>query len=156
MERTDDLTGLGTILRRLLAALDGDVQKVYDSLGVPFRPRFFPVVQHLRAHGATQVGALSEHVGVSQPAITQTLAEMRAAGLVSSATGGDRRARLVRLTDEGEALSDRLEPVWRSIHRAATTLDAELPMPLRIVLSTALDRLETEPFHARIRQQLED
>jgi DNA-binding MarR family transcriptional regulator len=156
MDEMDDLPGLGTLLRRLLTALDGDVQKVYDSLGVPFRPRFFPIVQHLRKHGATHVGALSKYVGVSQPAITQTLAEIRAAGLVTADTGGDRRARLVRLTDEGEALSVRLEPVWRGIHRAAAALDAELPVPLRAVLSTAVDRLESEPFHARIRQQLED
>ena len=148
--------GLGTLLRRLLAALDGDVQQVYDSLDVPFRPRFFPVAQHLKSNGATGVGVLAGQVGVSQPAMTQTLAEMRSAGLVAMTNGEDRRARLVCLTEEGDALCERLQPVWQGIGRAAAALNAELPLPLETVLTSALDRLEQRPFRNRIQDQMED
>ena len=72
-----------------------------------------PVARHLRAQGASTVGELAARTGVSQPAMTQTLAEMRARGLVAA----ERPGRRVRLTAEGEALCARLEPVWRAVER---------------------------------------
>jgi DNA-binding MarR family transcriptional regulator len=154
-ERSGEL-GLGSLLRQLIAALDGDVQAVYDSLAVPFRPRFFPVVRHLRAHGTALIGELADHAGVSQPAITQTLGEMRDAGLIAVEAAKDRRARRVRLTREGEALSDRLGPVWRAVQRAESTLDDELPQPLREMLATTIEALARNPFYRRIMEGLED
>lgn len=136
---------LGTQLRSLLAALDGEVQQLYDAMGVPFRPRFFPVVQHLRICGRSTVGALATRVGVSQPAMTQTLAEMRARGLVTS-----ERGRGLTLTPEGEALCARLEPLWRGVEAAAAQLDGELPAPLGATIAAALSRLAERPFGERI------
>jgi DNA-binding MarR family transcriptional regulator len=146
-----DEMGLGTRLRLLLAALDGELQVLYDALGEPFRPRFFPVARALRAQGSDTVGGLAASTGVSQPAMTQTLAEMRARGLV--ATGGP--GRRVRLTDEGEALCARLEPVWRAVGAAADELDAELPAPLGETIAAALGRLAERPFSERVRAAME-
>lgn len=138
--------GLGTRLRLLLAALDGELQQVYDALGEPFRPRFYPVAQQLRVLGSSTVGDLAVLTGVSQPAMTQTLAEMRARGLVASGAG-----RRVRLTGEGEALCTRLAPVWRAVEAAAQQLDGELPAPLGPTIAAALARLAEQPFGERIR-----
>jgi DNA-binding MarR family transcriptional regulator len=143
--------GLGTRLRLLLSALDGDLQALYDAMGEPFRPRFYPVVRHLRASGGDTVGGLAASTGVSQPAMTQTLAEMRARGLV--ATGGP--GRRVRLTAEGEALCARLEPVWRAVGAAAGELDSELAVPLGATISAALARLAERPFGERVRAAME-
>ena len=55
-----DEMGLGTRLRLLLAALDGELQALYDALGEPFRPRFYPVARHLHARGGDTVGELAE------------------------------------------------------------------------------------------------
>ena len=142
-----DEMGLGTRLRLLLAALDGELQSLYDALGEPFRPRFYPVVQHLRARRDDTVGGLAASTGVSQPAMTQTLAEMRARGLVTSGGPGRR----VRLTAEGEALCARLEPVWRAVGAAADELDGELAVPLGATISAALGRLAERPFGERVR-----
>ena len=117
--------GLGTQLRLLLAALDGEVQAVYDAMGEPFRPRFYPVVRELRSTSGCTVGELAVRTGVSQPAMTQTLTEMRLRGLVTAAS-----RRLVRLTEEGEALCKRLEPMWGAVEAAARELDDELPVSL--------------------------
>jgi DNA-binding MarR family transcriptional regulator len=147
--RRFDQKGLGTRLRMLLASLDGDLQQVYDAMGEPFRPRFYPVVQQLRALGASTVGELAVLTGVSQPAMTQTLGEMRGRGLVTSESG-----RGVRLTAEGEALCLRLEPVWRAVEAAAAELDRELPQPLGATIAAALARLAERPFGERIRSAM--
>ncbi len=125
----------------MLAALDGELQQLYDALGEPFRPRFFPVVQQLRALESSTVSELAALTGVSQPAMTQTLAEMRRRGLVAS-----EKNRRVRLTAEGAALCARLEPVWRAVEAAAAELDRELSEPLGATIAAALSRLAERPL----------
>lgn len=145
--------GLGSRLRQLLAALDGAVQAEYDRCGAAFRPRFYPVVRQLLAAGASSVGALAAGAGVSQPAITQTLNEMRRAGLVAVGPGDTRREKLVRLTPEGEALAARLQPLWAAVEAAAARLEAEIG-PLGEILGAASQALEREPFAVRIAREL--
>jgi len=151
----DSLDGLGTLLRRLVFALDGDVQAIYDEHGLAFRPRYFPIVRALIAVDGLTVSQLATRIGISQPAVTQTLAEMRRDGLVSVDRATDRRARAVRLTQEGHGMARRLEPIWRAIGIAATQLDGELSAPLGIVLREALERLRAMPFRDRVRGRLE-
>jgi MarR family transcriptional regulator, organic hydroperoxide resistance regulator len=149
--------GVGTLLRQLLARLDGDVQAIYDRLNVPFRPRYFPVVCRLLQCGEASVGDLSAAAGVSQPAMTQTIADMKRNGLVQSGTvsGGDPRLKLVRLTREGQATADRLLPVWDAIARAAADLDTALPSPLAPLLEAALAELDRASFERRILNSME-
>ncbi len=147
--------GVGTRLRLLLAALDGELQQLYDAIGEPFRPRFYPVVQQLRARGRATVSELAALTGVSQPAMTQTLAEMRERGLVTNDKEPDLPGRHVRLTVEGEALCTRLEPIWRAVETAAADLDRELPQPLGTTITAALSRLTEKPFGERVRSAME-
>ena len=156
-DQTADLAaGLGTRLRRLLAMVDGDVQHLYDEIGLPFRPRFYPVAALLLDTGAASVGEIGLAAGVSQPAATQTIGEMRRLGLVRAVAGTDRRCREVELTAEGRAVAARLVPVWRAIADAAARLDDELPGGLASALDAAAEALERRSFHARIRDSLAD
>jgi DNA-binding MarR family transcriptional regulator len=147
--------GLGTQLRWLLTELDGAVQQVYDELEVPFRPRFYPVVQALLRCDEMTVNGLASCFGVSQPAATQTVGEMKKLGLVESVRGTDRRTRIVRLTPKGAALAKSLQNVWRATHQAAAELDEELTVGLATVTEQALAALQHRSFGARIRAHLE-
>ena len=146
--------GLGTQLRHLIASLDGDVQQIYAALGERFRPRFFPIVQSLLQHGACGVNALAQATGVTQPAATQTLAEMAKLGLVTLSPGRDRRERKAELTDDGRRLAERLCPVWDAVEGAAAELDAELPSPLSATLAGALAALDRTPFRERVEKRM--
>ena len=147
-----DGRSLGSLLRALVARLDGDVQALYGEFGVPFRPRFFPIVRSLLERGPSTVGALAEETGVSQPAVTQTVAEMAKLGLVRSARGKDARERLVSLTPRGADTSDQLQPLWQAIAEAASQLERELPHQLSPILQSALESLDREPFQDRVRR----
>jgi len=147
--------GLGSKLRKLLAMLDGDVQAIYDELGVVFRPRFYPIVQSLGRADSCSIGELAECTGVSQPAATQSVNEMKRLGLVASAKSADRRQRPVQLTPAGKDLAEALKPVWNAADRAAAALEAELPFGLRQPLDDALAALDARRFSTRIRDQLE-
>lgn len=141
---------LGTRVRALLAMLDGDVEALYTRLDTPFRPRFYPVVSHLLAAGSATVGEIAGAANVSQPAITQTLAEMEKLGLVEVSVADDRRARTVTLSQAGEATARKLIPVWAAIDAAAAELDRELPYALSAVIDAATDALGRERFLDRI------
>jgi MarR family transcriptional regulator, organic hydroperoxide resistance regulator len=146
--------GLGTKLRALLAMLDGEVQALYDTRGVPFRPRFFPVIRTLLQSGSCRVSDIANEIRVTQPAATQTIAEMRALGLVESKTAADRRAKLVALTPAGTQLARDLVPIWQAIEASAAALDQELTVPLHQMLDEAIAALEARPFRERIKDHL--
>lgn len=147
--------GLGTKLRHLITRLDGDVQYIYDELDLSFRPRFYPVVRFLLQGGPQNVNAIAEKVGVSQPAMTQTLGEMKKLRLTGTKPGVDRRLQIICLTAKGQALAETLEPIWGAVHRAASRLESELSVKLGEVVDQALAALDQQPFHHRIRAELE-
>ena len=147
---------MGTQLRAMTAALDGDVQSLYDEFGVPFRARFYPIVQHLLRSGPTRVNDLAAAIGVSQPAATQTIAEMTKAKLVAASPGADGRERRIDLTADGAAIADRLAPLWAAVEAAARELNAELPIPLSEVIAATFRALHRESFKDRIRRNLDD
>lgn len=145
---------IGTLFRAVLAALDGAVQGVYDAMGVDFRPRYFSFVRYLAECDSATVTELARRAHLSQPAATQTIAELLRMGLLERCEAADARARAVRLSSAGRNLTERLEPAWRAIERAIGELDEELAAPLGEVLQGALTALEREPFDARIRRHM--
>ena len=149
------MSGLGTQLRHLLASLDGAVQDIYDRLGVEFRPRYYPVVRLLLERESAGVGAIAIATGVSQPAATQTINEMKKLGLVEQALGDDRRHHLLRLTAKGHELAMQLARTWKAVDRAAQRLDEELPCGLELVVASALAALQRQGFADRILAQME-
>ena len=146
--------GLGTKLRNLILRLDGDVQYIYDELDLKFKPRFYPIVRLLQSEGAQNVNAIAEKIGVSQPAATQTLAEMKKLRLIQTEPGADRRLQMICLTEQGEALAESLEPIWNAVHHAATRLESELSVKLAEAVDEALNALARQPFHQRVRTEL--
>ena len=146
--------GLGSSLRRLIAALDGGAQQVYDRLGVDFRPRYFPIARHLLEDGPTPVSQLSDLLGMTQPATSQTLREMERDGLIEFKAGGDRRVRLASLSSKGLSLCHRLEPVWEAAASCAGDLGAEAGVDLDAVLTRLLAALDQRSFATRIEERL--
>lgn len=151
---TNDEVGLGTLLRRAIAALDGGTQQVYDQHKLDFRPRYFPIARHLLGHGPAAVGQLSEILGMTQPAISQTLKEMENDGLIIFEAGDDRRVRLAALSKQGLALCRRLQPVWIAVGRSADELSAEIGADLPDVLRRLIAALDERPFATRIEEKL--
>ena len=146
--------GLGARLRRLITELDGAVQQAYDAAGVDFRPRFYPAVRALVQHGPLGIVELATKCGVTQPAMTQTVQELRRAGLVVSSVSQDRRSRLIELSDSGRVVVTSLDRIWAAVEGAARELDDELPCSLSGTVDEALEALSRTPFTIRIERHL--
>lgn len=142
---------LGTLLRHVLEKVDGDVAAVYRERDLPeYRPRFSPLVRVLVAHGPMSIRGLSEHVGVTHSAASQTVAAMRRAEFVRMSAGADARQRIVELTPHTKELLPLIESEWNATTAAIRELDAELPMPLAELLTLADAALRERPFRQRI------
>jgi DNA-binding MarR family transcriptional regulator len=150
------MEGLGTLLRKLVDALDGGVQQHYDAAGISFRPRFYPVANALLGKEALTIRQLASSSGLTHSALSQTVKEMKAAGLVESRAGEDARERVVRLTTAGTEACATLRPIWKAVHSAAAELDSELSAPIREVVERALKRLAEQDFASRIDDALGD
>lgn len=144
------LSNLGTKLRTLLDLLDGDLSSIYEELGLDYRPRFTPVMRTLSASGAATVTQISHDAGISHSAVSQTITEMRKAGLVKTEPGKDARERVASLTDKGRDVLPVLERQWEATTRAAHSLNSELSCSLDAVADEAIAALSAKPFRVRI------
>ena len=89
----------------VLGDMDAAVAAVYRERGEgEVRPRFALPLIRLARLGPMTITALAAEVDRSHSALSQTIAQMRRAGLVTSEAGQDGRTRIVTLTDRGQAL----------------------------------------------------
>lgn len=137
--------------------MDEAIGRLYADRGVSqVRQRFVWPMLRLAHDGPMTIVELSRSLGLTHSAVSQTVSELRRAGLVSSepATEGDRRTRTVALTDEGRALVPLLEAEWRATEAAVRELDDELPYPLSRATDDLVAALGHRPFGDRLRDHL--
>ena len=144
------LSTLGSKLRTLLELLDGDLSSLYAELSLDYRPRFTPVMRTLSSSGTATVKQIADFAGISHSAASQTITEMKKAGLVGTEAGKDARERVVTLTEKGHAVLPELERQWQATTRAADALNAELSCSLDAAAEEAIAALSKRPFRDRI------
>lgn len=141
---------LGTLLRRLVEALDGDVEAGYRAAGLDFRPRFAPVFRLLVESGPLRIKDIAARAGITHSGVSQTVAQMSAAGWVTLEAGSDARERIVRTTPKADAALPAVRAYWTAVAGAAASLDGEIELDLEAVLAAALAALDRQSFRARI------
>lgn len=68
--------------------------------------------------GPASVTRLAEHLALDRTTLTRNLKVLSQQGLVAISAGEDRRERVVRLTDDGQAAVDRATPLWHQAQSA--------------------------------------
>jgi DNA-binding MarR family transcriptional regulator len=125
-----------TKLRRSSRIISG----LYDEAlaGSGFTVAQFSLLRMLQRAGPCSLTALAEATGHDRTTLNRNLAPLQKAGFVASSTGGDRRARIVAITDEARAALRRAQPAWEE---AQARIDILLG-PDRPALFAILDRVE--------------
>ena len=134
--RATGYLSLGSRFRRIGERLQGDVNMLLDAEGIAVPAPFFPALTAIQRAGSLTVGGLAEAMGVAQPGVTRSLAQMEAMGLVKSARGKkDQRQRTISLTRKGDELVTRThQDLWpgcarRSLTCAPASTDRSRSMP---------------------------
>jgi DNA-binding MarR family transcriptional regulator len=141
---------LGTLLRHLIEHLDGSVERRYWSTGLAYKPRYTPIVRAFLHLQKASLREISQYAWITHSAVSQTVAQMRKAGLVESVEVTDARQRVVRLSAKANRMLPKLQSIWRATNTAADRLDADLPFPLSSLLANTIAALEKRSFEERI------
>lgn len=139
-------------VRALLAKMDDDIARLYA--GTDIKPSY--VMELLRLHyaGPMTIRELADAVQRTHSAMSQKIAAMKAAGLVTTTTGVDARSKKITLTETATALVGRLAAEWRATEAAIAELEAEVPYPLNRVVGDLEAALARKSFHDRIAERL--
>lgn len=115
---------LGSRLKRLGDRLQTEAGAILQALDLPVQPAQQPLLAVLRRGGPRTVGAIAQHLRISQPTATRALQALIEQGLVEVGKDGrDQRQKMLSLTPAGEALMDRLEgDLWPRVEAAAISL----------------------------------
>ncbi|MEV5842325.1 MarR family transcriptional regulator [Streptomyces sp. NPDC051985] len=140
-------TSIALMLRAVYNRLTSEIQAAVNTAGLDdFRPVHGNVIPFVPEEGIT-VSTLAARLDLSKQAIGQVVEELERLGYVERRPDpGDRRARLLFLTDRGRAV----RPVAEAASKAVERRWAELIGPdslesLRTTLRDLLDALETPP-----------
>ena len=113
----------GSRLRRLSEAFLSEINKTYQALGIEFDASWFPVFYLLSQTDSLSIKDLSDTTGVSHPAASQLVTNLKNKKLLKSTTSkDDGRKQVVQLTKTGRALLEQILPVWEAITRTMNEL----------------------------------
>ncbi len=146
------LLSLGSRFKRLSDLLYHEMAAFYRSHGITFDPGNFPLIHYLHQHPSPSIGDVAEALGISQAAVSQKTASLRASGLIrvgSSKT--DRRKSTLQLTPKGQTLLKKLLPCWQTIEHAMAQHVGEHTTPLL----QAIAMLEDGIHRGALRKKLE-
>lgn len=119
---------LGSRLRRLSESFLSEINKAYQAAGIEFDASWFPVFYLLLNNGTLSIKELSDTIGVSHPAASQLVANLKNRKLIKTTTSAeDGRRQLVQLTKAGHALLDRILPIWEAMSQAMEELTNSEP-----------------------------
>src|ERR1700753_3630705 len=106
----------GSRLRRLSEAFLSEVNKTYQAAGIDFDASWFPVFYLLSKNESLSIKELSDATGVSHPAASQLVTNLKNKKLLKTTTSSaDGRLQLIKLTKTGHALLEQITPVWEAL-----------------------------------------
>jgi DNA-binding MarR family transcriptional regulator len=150
----DELPSIWRPLDAVRRRMDDSLGDLYRELGIEGVSTRFSMAIMFLADGDATIRSLAERCGVTHSAMSQSVAAMKTAGLVTSAPGDDARSRVVALTDAGRSLAPLLWDEWYATEAAVAELDAELTRPVGAVVAEIDAALDRESFADRVRRHL--
>ncbi len=147
---------LGSRLRRLNDRLAREGTQVYDTLGIHFEIRWFPVFHLLGQRGPSAVMEIADTLELTHPAIIEIADKLSDRGLLTSRKDDkDRRRRLLALTPKGKRLTEQLQPVWRAFERCGREVARGGGNDLLEAIESVEAALDRLPLHDRIVDRLQ-
>ncbi len=163
---------LGSRLKRLGERALNEVRTVYRQSEVEFETSWFPVFYVLQQKPKCSILELSQELEVSHSAISQLISQLERKGLIDiRVSQEDQRKKEIVLTDSGNALMEKVLPMWRAFEMSfrehldpnlLDTLDSlEVALDSGQIAATALDNLHhneevTIKFLSAINDEISD
>ena len=112
---------LGFILSDTARLMRAAVEEILGSLGLGITPGEARALMHISALGLARQMAIAERMGIEPMTLSGYVDRLEARGFVRRlADPGDRRAKLVKLTGDGEAMVETMRPLTRRLAEEVT------------------------------------
>lgn len=136
---------LGSRFRKVGDGLYQEAVKIIAEFEVDFKPKWFVVFYTIQLKETVSVTEIAHYVGISHPAVSQIIKELKKTGLVSSITDKtDERRKAVTLSATGQAIADRLAPMWEAVETVTN----------QIIVATGYDVVDVmDKFEAQLEQK---
>ncbi len=145
----------GTRLKRLSDRFLLEVAKTYRSLNIPFEVSWFPLFYLLDKRSGLSVTEIARELKITHSAVSQLVCGIEKKGFISFASDdNDRRKRIIVFTRRGEALMEKLRPVWRALSETMQELLNRGEHSSSLL--AALDELEGNLDSQSLQQQILD
>lgn len=127
---------LGSRMRRLSETFLSEINRTYQALGIPFDASWFPVFYLLSKNDHLSIKELSDATGVSHPAASQLVTNLKNKKLIKTTTSSrDGRLQHVQLTKAGHALLEKILPVWDAVTATMDELAGDDPDKINLLSS---------------------
>lgn len=142
---------LGSRLKRLAERMQADAAATLRAAGLPMQPGHMPLLALLDLRGPMHVGEAVEALGVSQPAVTRSLAGLVELGLAETARARDQRQKRISLTQKGATvMADAKARVLPHLDAAVRAMCDGLSGPLLDQIGAIEAELAARPLDRRV------
>lgn len=129
------------------------VDQVYREHGIGLQARWFPLLALLQAQGPQTVGDAAAAIGLTHSAVSQLASRLTRAGLLAREAGGDRRRRVLALTDRAREELRRARPLWQAMRASIEQRILDTGVDLLGALSVFEASLDDTPLPADVTQR---
>jgi DNA-binding MarR family transcriptional regulator/GNAT superfamily N-acetyltransferase len=131
------------------------VDQVYREHGIGLQARWFPVLRLLQQRGPLSVGEIAKEIGLTHSAISQLANKLVKAGWLRSEPGsGDRRQRVLALTERCEAELKAARPLWQAMRASVERRIMDTGVDLLGALTLYEASLDDQPLPADVARRM--
>ena len=141
---------LGSRLKLLHENLNRDIDQFYVDRNIEFKTRYYPVFHLLSYKHNQTIKSLALHAGYSHSAMSQTIKSMSSLGYVSLEVGADARERIVKITEIGRDILDKVQDIWLKINQVNQQFINESNVNFFDALEQLESSLDNESMHQRL------
>ena len=146
---------LASRLRRLSDTYWQGVTATYRQFGVDFDVRWATIFVLIARQGPVAVMEIADRLGISHPAVIQVINELEKKELIVSAKSEqDGRKRLLTLSETGQAMLPKLQPLWDAFVVVNREMVAQQAHNLLLSLGEMEAQLAERSFFDRVQDQL--
>ncbi len=150
---------LASRLRRLSDLYWQGVTATYRQSGIDFDVRWATIFVLIARQGPVAVMEIAERLGITHPAVIQVINELEKHHLIVSAKSDqDGRKRLLTLSETGQAMLPKLQPLWDAFvavnrqmlgNQTHNLLSSLQEMEVQLAQRTFFDRIQDQLSQAK-------
>ena len=148
---------VGSRMRRLSDLIMKDGIRIYQSNGIDFQPKWFPVFYAISQNKEMSVTEIAGELYLAHPTVIQTIKELEKEGLVDSRPSpNDARKRELSLSKKGQTLLPKMEPIWRDISNAIHRMLSQNENNLLRAIEEVESRFEEKLFFDWVQEETKE